>query len=108
MASQVNNIVIEGNLVRTAVIREDGHVEATIQNHEEWANKEGDPRTRENMFGVIATPNTRAAAALAKMTPGTGFTILGSLRTVEEPPGPRGGLRTKTKIHIRKILFHHQ
>ena len=103
MASHYNFLQVEGTLLRAPVVREDGHVEATLMNHEEWTDAARQLQTRENMLGIIALPGTKAAALLAASPAGRHLIVLGRLRTVQTH-GPRGGTQTKTKIMIRKLL----
>lgn len=103
MASEINNIVIEGHLLGTPIFREDGHIEFTLQNHEEWTSPTHGRQSRENLFGVITLPHTQPAKVMEQCPANAALTILGSLRTTTTT-GPRGGTQTKTKISARRIL----
>ncbi len=104
MASQINNVCIEGMILGTPIIRPDGHVEFTLQNHEEWTRPDGSGKeSRENMLGIIALPNSQPARRLSALHAGSLVTVLGSLRTTHHQ-GPKGGTQTKTKITARRIL----
>lgn len=103
MATQLNNITVEGRILAPPVFRDDGHVEFTLQNHEEWRRPNGAQESRENMLGVIALPETQPARRLAELQAGSAIIVLGSLRTTTST-GPRGGTQHKTKITARRLL----
>ncbi len=106
MRNHINNLQLEGHILTSPTLRDDGHVEATLQSHEGWLDASGALKTRENMLGLIALPDSPAARWLKEAKAGTRILVIGSLRTHDIPPGPRGGQpKTKTKIRIRQIYL---
>lgn len=105
MRSHINNLQVEGHILNTPILRPDGHVEATLQSHEVWQDATGAVKSRENMLGLLALPETSSARWLKDAKPGTRILVIGSLRTHETPPGPRGGTTTKTKLRIRSLYL---
>lgn len=101
MASDINNSILSGHLLTDPVQQEDGSVIVTLQNHEEWRDKQERPQSRENMLGLLALPGEMAAKLLtfrAKQR----VIIIGKLET-RTTTGPRGGKETKTKVRICAI-----
>ena len=101
MPSHINQCLLEGHLVTAAVKQEDGSAVVCLQNHEEWTDDNHQPQSRENMLGLRAIG--RMAAKLMSFPGGSHLLILAKAETAQLPPGPRGGIQTKTKFRVVNI-----
>ena len=101
MASHINQVILEGHLLTNPTTEPDGTVTVTLQNHEEWKDRDAQPQARENMLGIIALPG-QMARDLLSFRAKEHVIIVGKLET-RAIPGPKGGTATKTKIRLCKI-----